>query len=371
MSDAVELAVDGTIYGGWQEFAFTRRIDDCAALLSLKVTEKWAGVDARRPIRPGSAYSLSLGGAEKAAGYIDAIAPDYDTDNHSINIETRCAMADIVDCAAAVDGPHEFRNLTLTALAQKLCQPYCLTVRAECDTGAPFARFAIQPGETAWAAIERAARQRAVLAFGDGRRELVITRAGLSGSASGSIRLGENAKSASGRFSQAERYSLIVVRSQQESADDLDSESELHPEGRAQDEAISRYRPTVIVGEEPAAGQTLAERAAWHKAVARGRGASVGYVMQGWRDDGGTFWMPNTTVHVRDDYMNIDRELLIVAVTHRLTENSGRETELEVAPREAFDLVAEGEEKSGGESSGGDSADGGKADVYDQNTVWG
>lgn len=366
MSDAVELSVDGTIYGGWQEFAFGRRIDDCAALLSLKVTEKWAGIAARRPVRQGAAYSLSLGGEEKAAGYIDGLAVDYDPDNHSVNIETRCAMADIVDCAAAVDGPHEFRNLTLAALAQKLCQPYGLTVRAECDTGAPFARFAIQPGETAWAAIERAARQRAVLAFGDGRRELVMTRAGLSGVATGSIRLGENAKSASGRFSQAERFSLVVVRSQQESADDLDAESELHPEGRASDEAISRYRPTVIVGEEPGPGQTLAERAAWHKAVARGRGATVTYVMQGWRDEGGTFWMPNTSVHVRDDYMSIDRELLIVAVTHRLTESGGRETELEVAPREAFDLLPEAEEKSGGGSDSGSGA----GDVYDENTVW-
>ncbi len=364
MSDAVELAVDGTIYGGWQEFAFTRRIDDCAALMSLKVTEKWAGIETRRPVRPGAAYALSLGGAEKAAGHVDGIAVDYDLDNHSVNIETRCAMADIVDCAAAVDGPHEFRNLTLTALAQKLCAPYGLTVRTECDTGAPFARFAIQPGETAWAAIERAARQRAVLAFGDGRRELVITRAGLSGAASGSIRLGENAKSASGRFSQAERFNLVVVRSQQESADELDSESELHPEGRASDEAITRYRPTVIVGEEPGPGQTLADRAAWHRAVARGRGASVTYVMQGWRDDGGAFWMPNTTVHVRDEYMNIDRELLIVAVTHRLTENAGRETELEVAPREAYDLLPEAAEKSGGENGDGD------GDAYDENTVW-
>ena len=156
MIDAVELAVDGTIYGGWREFAFSRRIDDCAALLSLKVTEKWAGVDARRPVRPGAAYSLSLGGTERVAGYIDGIAVEYDPDNHTVNIETRCAMADIIDCAAAVDGPHEFRNLTLTALAQKLCEPYGLTVRAECDAGAPFGRFAIQPGETAWAATRGA-----------------------------------------------------------------------------------------------------------------------------------------------------------------------------------------------------------------------
>lgn len=363
MSDAVELSVDGTIYGGWQEFSFTRRIDDCSALLSLKVTEKWAGVDARRPVRPGAAYSLSLGGTERAAGYIDGIAVEYDQDNHTVNIETRCAMADIIDCAAAVDGPHEFRNLTLTALAQKLCEPYGLTVRAECDAGAPFGRFAIQPGETAWAAIERAARQRAVLAFGDGRRELLITRAGLSGSAAGSLRLGDNVKSASGRFSQAERFSLVIVRSQQESADELDSESELQPEGRARDEAISRYRPTVIVGEEPGPGQTLTERAVWHKAVARGRGASVTYIVQGWRDEGGGFWTPNTTVHVRDDYMNIDEELLIVGVTHRLTEQEGRETELEVAPREAFDLLPEAEEKSGGDGASGD------GDAY-PDSVW-
>jgi prophage tail gpP-like protein len=362
MSDAVELTVDGTIYGGWQEFAFTRRIDDCAAILSLKVTEKWAGIDARRPIRQGAAYTLSLGGTEKAAGYIDGLATNYDPENHEVNIETRCAMADIIDCAAAVDGPHEFRNLTLAALAQKLCEPYGLTIRAECDTGAAFARFAIQPGETAWAALERAARQRAVLAFGDGRRELIITRAGLSGAASGSLRLGDNIKSASGSFSHAERYSLIVVRSQQESADELDSESELQPEGRVTDEAIARFRPTVIVGEEPGRGQTLGERAAWHKAVARGRGATVSYVVAGWRDEGGDFWMPNTTVHVRDEYMNIDEELLIVAVTHRLTEEEGRETELEVTPREAFDLLAEAEEKSGGEG-------GGSADAY-PDSVW-
>lgn len=369
MADDVRLTVDGMIYGGWKSLTFRRSLEECCAAFSLEVTEKWPGTDARRPIKRGAAYSMSLGGDEVAAGYVDGTPRSYGTDMHSVSVKARCGLADIVDCAAIVDGPHEFSNIGLAEIAARLCKPYGVSVQTQCDLGAPFPRFAIQPGETVWSALDRAMRMRAVLAHSDARHTLVFTRAGLGGTAAGSLQLGQNVKSATGEFSFEQRFSDIIVRGQQESADDLDTTSEMQAEGRAHDAAVMRYRPTVIVGETVAADQTLTERAEWHKAVAYGRSATATYTVQGWRDAGGALWRPNTTVPVRDDYLEINEPLLIVSTELQLSPEGGTTATLTVSHPSAYALIAEADSDTSASANASSAGSAPAATKYDE-SVW-
>ena len=85
-------------------------------------------------------------------------------------------------------------------IASDIAGEYGVQVRAQVDTGAPFLDFQLQQGETAFAAIERMARLRAVLVTDDEDGSLVITRAGKNG-ASTALVLGQNIKRGSGNFS--------------------------------------------------------------------------------------------------------------------------------------------------------------------------
>ena len=339
----IVLKIDGLDWRGWESVEFERAIDRAATAFQLSVTEKWAGQKARRPILPGGEYELLLDGEKVAAGYIDAVAVDYDTASHTIRPQARDRVGDVVDCAAVVDGDHEWYGLTLTEIAARLCKPYGVAVRADVDVGAPIARFAIQPGEAAWDAIERAARFRAVLPTSDGLGTLVLTRAGRAGHIGGALMLGRHIKQASATFSNTERHSLVVVRGQQEATDDLDGLAQTQPEGRAHDRGIARWRPTVIIAEAAGDGASFSERAAWRVRVARGRGLSVTYTVPGWRDPDGALWQPNRIINIVDAYLDQDGERLISAVRLRHSLHGGTEAELTVAPVDAFDLLPDPE----------------------------
>jgi len=345
----IRLAVDGKLYGGWQEVQVSRSIEQAALAFNLTVTERWQGQPQRRIIRPGAACTLTASGDHILTGYVDDVPIDYDTAQHTVKVAGRDKVGDLVDCAAIVDGPFEFNNLSVLEFAARICRSYGVSVSAEVDPGKPFARFAVQPGETAWAAIERACRHRALLPNGDGNGGLVLTRAGKSGRAAGSLELGRNVEGASGTFTYRDRFSLTVLRGQQEGSDTLDPTAIASPEGRATDSTITRYRPTVIVSEQAGNGISLADRAAWEVRVARGRSRTVTYPVAGWRDDGGVLWRPNTVVRVTDDYLDIDFDMLIVATTFNLT-TAGTRTELQLALTDAYDLLPDPDEPASASS---------------------
>ncbi len=342
MAENISLAIAGQLYGGWKGIELQSSIEQGATIFNLSVTEKWAGQKTHRPIVPGSPCKLLIDGAAIVDGYIDDVEADYDAASHEIRLPGRCRIGDLVDSAAVVDGDHEYLDIGLGEIAARIAKPFGVAVRAEVGLGAPFARFAIQPGETAWEAIERACRYRAVLPNGDGLGSLVLTRAGRGGRAAGALTLGENIERATGTFSYRERFSLVVVRGQQENVDGVDPEVAVSPEGRAKDPSVNRYRPTVIVAEQAGGEVSFADRAAWQVRFARGRSRSVSYTVAGWRDAGGELWRQNTLIPVVDPYLGINEELLIVSVGLTLDEN-GSHADLKLAPRDAYDLLPEPE----------------------------
>ncbi len=67
----------------------------------------------------------------------------------------------------------------------------------------------------------------------------------------------------------------------------------------------------------------------------------MSYTLQGWRDPKGALWRPNALVKVEDPWLGIERDLLIVSAAFTLSETGGSTTELELAPKEAYELLPE------------------------------
>lgn len=350
----VALTVDGEIHRGWRSAKVSLGLDAAAAEISIELAERWSqtqdAAQVRRSIRPGAAFSLSLEDEVVVEGFLDALEVSYDEKDHTLTVTGRERTGDLVDCAAQVDGPHEFSGVGLEEAVRRICQPYGIRVRAQGSMGVPFTRFAIQPGETAWEAISRAARERAVIATGDGRGTLLLTRAGEGGEAAGALRLGGedgNIRRANGSFEFQERHSLVVVRGQAEG-----SSTAGQGQARATDPDVTRYRPRVVVSEGQGEGVTFQDRANWEVRVAAGKSRRVRYTVPGWRGRTGALWRPNTRVMVQDAYLDLSRELLISNVTYSLSNEGGTLTELQVAPVDAYALIAERPQR-GRESGGG------------------
>lgn len=337
MAEDITLTVDGKIYGGWKSASISRGIEQVAGTFTLGVTERWPGQPERRELHAGQECTVRIGSEIVITGLIDEIERGVKKGGVEISVTGRDRTGQLVDCSAPMK-PSEWSGPSLGTLARALASPFGVSVSVAVDAGRPFEIFALQPGETAFAALSRACRQRAVLAIADGKGGLVITR---GGTAHGGGVLEEGVTRFEGRWrdSWRERYSNYTVMGQGGGWSDAADNAE----GRAAaaDTEITVYRPLVLIAEDQGDGVTMAERAAWEARTrkAKGRGGSV--TAPGWRNSAGKLWQPNTLVRVIAPAGGVTGDLLISSVNFGMSKQDGTTTQLELVGRHAFDLLPE------------------------------
>ena len=330
---SVALLVDGLRWEGWTAAAVQRSLEDLSAQFSIALTERWPGRDAPRPVRAGSACSLELEGRTVIAGHVDLVRVGYDAEEHTIRIAGRDRTADLVDCSAAV---RSWSNATLGEIARDIAAPFRVPVRG--DAGKPFADYAVEPGETAYEAIARAARLRGVLPAGDGLGALVLGPPARTASST-VLRLGENIIEAQATIDHSGRHSVYELLGQQGGKSDfLSAEETAGVHASAVDAGIRRWRPWVQLADQGLDTADAERRVAWEAAVRTGRSVRLDATVQGWLErPGGPLWAPGRLVPVDDAWLGLqDRELLLAAVQWTLGEQ-GMRTRLALVPGTAFD----------------------------------
>ncbi len=389
----VTLTVNGQVYDRWIRVEITRDLGDIAGTFALDYHDEArirdtlptadamaGGAPAPARLQEGQECTLAIDGETVLVGYIDDVNPEIDGESLSARIAGRDKTGDLVDCAAAPDGPAEFRNLTLTEIARRICAPFGISVRAEVDVGPPFPRFAIDVAETAMAAIEKAARQRAVLVTSDGIGGLVLTRGG-GRRGPAPVRLPGNSVRSSATLSWRERFSEYIVKGQTEraagnrrNAPALSGAAEpltapappaaagsgqtareragVVMTGRARDPEVTRYRPKVISAKTQSGGASVAEQAQWAMRVARAKSRELKHTVQDWRaGDDARLWRVNELVLADDPFAGVNGDMLVSALSYTYGEE-GHRTVLTLVGPEAFDVLREGADRDGNRARG-------------------
>ena len=382
----ITLEVAGRIFEPWTEVEIIRDLTEISGSFRLSYYDQ---ARADRALRGGQAQwrrqaqgmvaliagqqaRIRIDGELVLVGWIDDVELDWTPDRLGAVVRGRDRTGDLVDSAATVDGPAEFRAITLAEIARRICAPFGIGVKTDIGEGRTFERFSIDVAETAMGAIEKATRQAAVLVTSDGIGNLVLTRSG-TGRAPEPLRIPGNITEARIRTSWRQRFSHYVYKSQAApsgGAAALDHQAAplagaLNPApaapgqaaqvvrtGRARDFEVTRWRPRVRLVRTESAGATAAEQADWLMRVARGQSEGLTYIVPDWRAGpganprnpgdrgGGRLWRPNQLVAVSDPYAGISRDMLISAVTF-LFDAQGSRTEIRVVGPEAFDRVQE------------------------------
>ncbi len=340
------LIINGQKWEVWKEIRLTRSIERMSAEFQVGLTQKPEEGFLSSAIHAGLPVQVEINGETVLDGYIDNASHSYNERDARIAIAGRDKTGDLIDCAASVDGPFEFNNHKLEKVIEKIIKPYGINLVVEADTGAAFKRIAIQPGETAYEFIERICRYRAVLPISNGIGGLVLVKPGTDKSP-GRLIYGQNIKSGQVSNDWSKRHSLYVVKGQAEGYDETTASEVSSGEGRARDELVTRYRPTVITAESQGFNQTLQERARWQRNVARARANTASYDVVTWYadPDAQILWKPNTLVQVIDPARTISREMLIVSTSFS-RDNLGTISTLDLAIPEAYELQAEKEPDS-------------------------
>ena len=375
------LRIDGTDYDQWTEAEVSRDLKDFAGSFRFAMRDpdrSIATFDYASPppifrLRPGQKAEVFADGELVLSGWVKKVEPNIDEEHCEVAISGEDKAGDLIDCAAAPDGPGELRNVKLEDVAGKIAAPFGLSVRSEIDTGKPFPRFSLDVAEFAHHAIEKGARQRHALVMSDGVGGIVITRTGKN-RAPADISLPGNAKGGRATFSHEGRHSKTIVRGRQEKAgqqrDDraapltagaAPAALEDRPAGdgsatdrerkgtavtgTAQDPEIGRYRPIVHLSRTQADKQAADDEADWRMRTRRAESEEANYRVAGFGANG-RLWRVNETTYVSDAFAGIERDLLISRVTLRETDDQGREAELTVTSPEAFDRKATGSRRT-------------------------
>lgn len=342
MSDlnACELVVDGRAYGGWKRLEVQRSIEQIAGGFILELTSRWPGVDVPVGLREGLPCEVRLGGETVITGYIDMFEPDMTDTSSFIRVEGRDKTGDLVDCSA-IHKTGQWHGVRLEQIVRDIATPFGIQVEVATDTGEVFKRFALEEGEHAFDAIDRACRLRAVLATSTPQGHLLLTHASEL-VLDVMLKEGVNIKRISATHSWKERHSQVTIKTQVPGDDDENGAAAAQLKASAKDDEINRYRPLIVMAEHGTSAKALGQRAQWETLVRMGRGKRGKCTVVGWRTgpDGasGPLWQPNTLVHIDSPRMNLQREMLIVGCAYTLSEQ-GTTTELTFARREAFELV--------------------------------
>lgn len=336
----MQVTVGGQQLSGWTGYRLTRGVERLPSGCVLEFTERYPGKPGKAPIAPGQSCMVSIGADLWLTGYADLYWPHLEAEHHIVRAEIRSKTCDLVDCSLIP--PNDLKSWviqqkTIGAAAMQLCQPFGITVSLP-DGDAPLPQnvpFVITPGETVYQMIESLARTVQMLVWDDPQGRLVISKVGTT-RATTSLVEGVNCEVEEARLSMDQRYSQIMVIGQAPIVG-ADGSYHLNVEGKASDPDVPRYRPLLIIMDQPGPGNQWAQqRAQWEVARRYGR-SRLGDVSTspGHRQQDGTLWQPNTIVSCSLPSLKINQDMLIAEVAPRGGE-AGTSTLLSIMPKEGF-----------------------------------
>lgn len=327
----VRLEIGNSLYGGWTSITIKRGLGQLAGTFDLAVTERWPGQTTPRPIQPGAACRVLVGGAPVITGYVDDVSIEYSGAAHSVSVSGRDKTGDLVDCCPPTA---QIRAATYATIARALAAPYGIAVVDHAGAGA-VPGLAINPGDTVFEVLEQLARSVGVLLTTDGHGRLVILRAP-SSSAPDAMRavleLGRNVMAGKATYSMRDRYSQITVLSQTAAGDTWSGPAAAQAKSVVYDAAVPRHRPLILIAEQEHQG--INARAQWEANTRYGKGATATYTVYGWTTRAG-LWSPGMLVDTRDGLLGLEATWLLSAVSLVL-DDRGYRSEITLHPPEAY-----------------------------------
>lgn len=369
MSDnTVSVRSGGKSLRGWTSVSIKSAITQAARTFSVGITYTWpGGKDILDVVKLGDPCEVWIGDDPVLTGYIYSAPVEYDGESISVTLAGRSKTSDVVDCCpasaaiasssgesavpswidAGVAGPSgpvvapstpkaaQWKDQKIEQIVSDLCAPYGVEVVAETSTGSAVALHAVQPGETCFESINRLLEVSQLFATDDASGRLVLTKPAAGGRAEGGFENGVNILTAQASRDASDVFSDYVVEGQHAGSDLSFGESAAHIRAGATDAEVARHRLIAITQSGSVTPEICRQIAAFEQKRRRALLKSVTYTVVGWRDARGSLWRPNTLVHVKDNMLRLDEDLLIAEVTYSLDEG-GMKTTLAVAPVDAF-----------------------------------
>jgi len=346
----ITLEVGGRRYNNFTEVNIERALDAISGVFYFQAASDYK---LPFPIPRGQAVKVYVNDSQVITGYVDRIKVSYDSNTHTISIEGRDKTADIVD--SKVDHKIEFvAPISLEDIATQTLAAIGATdvsVINKVEGLEPFLKgdlISANIGQSAFDFLDMYAKKKQVITTTDGLGNLVFSRAStvstdvqLNNIVGGTL---NTIKSASVSYDDSERFNEYTFYSQGNPGGDKDvgesSKQLTDRTGTYTDPEVRTSRQYHEVSESSSKEATLDDRAKWEGQIRKAKSFRYNCTVVGHSPvDSGEAYTPNTLVRVKDDFADVNDELLLFKVTSRVSSSGGSTTDLEMLTKEAFNVL--------------------------------
>ena len=324
------LLVNGQAHADWESFDVDS--DLMIPADAWRVTVGLPRGDVPPAVAPGTPCELRIGDETVMTGRVDAVEHEVSKRSHTLTLMGRDGAAVLVDCSAPV---FTARQTTLAEIVAQMVRPLGVTkVRIDAETQYTREKINVEPGDTAWNALQHAAEANGLWPYFAPDGTLIVggpdyaqPPVGTLSLRRGDAAIDNNILSISRRDDIADRFSEVTVLGQTHGTAVAAGRHNL--KDTARDAGVTWYRPKIIIDHEADNSAIALARA--RKAVADGRilGFTLDIKVQGFHvPETGRLWQPGQRVEIVSEPHKISGVYFLMGRRFRLSRNEGSVTEL-------------------------------------------
>jgi prophage tail gpP-like protein len=327
--ELVTVAAGGLRYSAFEHVAVAAGANEAARSFSLAIAAA-AGPSATAWVFAcGTEVSIYAGGDLLVTGYVDRYQPKLHEHNEAIiHVSGRGKGQDAID-SSAVHETGYFENQNVLQIAQAL-DKFGIGFKSD-QALEPIPHYQITPGETVFRCIEKLCRQQGLVLTGQADGSINITR--LSQARNSPLLEGYNCKGLEADHNWAGRHSHVIARGQAARGNGAQN---TQIEQTATDDAVGRYRPSVVVIDEDTDATRAQNRAEWRLAREAGHALKAHIEVQGFHDEGGQLWAPGNLTYVDSPFLDVQQDMAIERVEFSQSRQQGSIAHLSLCDPQAL-----------------------------------
>lgn len=310
--EQVSLLIGGRVHDKWTRYSVESDMTRPAAAWSVQLGLPDGELPAE--VEPGARVEVRVGSDVAMTGSVDDVDDDVGGSTATLSMSGRDGASILVDCSAPIFAAKE---VSLDQIVKSVVNPLGISkVRIDPRGNSVSEKVNIEPGDTAWDALEKAAQANGLWPWFAPDGTLVVGGPDYDAPPVASLVLrrdgkGNNVSRLRRTASIARRYSEITILGQAHGTDAADGRNAMRTV--VQDPAVKVYRPKILTAGDAISGESLSQRA--HKALADGRldGLTYQAEVRGHRTSSGVLWAPGQRVHLEDERRGFNGVLFIMA----------------------------------------------------------
>ena len=346
----ISLEVGGVQYGGFLSANVQIRMDALSNTFSFDAATEGGQP---MPFKGGDAVKVYADEELVLTGNIELVTGSWAGQDHRISFEGRDKTGDLLDSTIG-----SLSDLKAPITLKTICKRVIAHIGADIvvvdeanpkvfseaeDIASP------EPGEGAFAFLEKYSRKRQVLLSSNELGNLLLTKSIAEVVQATVIHhivdvdRANNVVKADVSYDSTGRFNVYKTMSQlNTSAGALFSASAVANQGENQqaiDDQIRVGRQLVLVAEAPTSGKDTLDRATWEANIRKARGRVYSAEVAGFRNQTGELWRVNTLPLIHDEFADIEARMLVNTVSFSNSGGAGTEkTVLGFLERNAYTL---------------------------------